>query len=319
MDLDERPGTRLLFTNRQRGLFYSHTPLLEVSQSIEHTLSMEGKEATPGAPGLRGDAGGGENNPLFLKLPPELRTTIYRYVVVNSTPIQLYLGDVDRRRSKSEYGKAGRRPLLINLKPHPYPLALTCGTFYSEVRPIYVAENTFCMSNASTMEKLHADYITQFRKMMGPFAKKIKKVNIDYRFCTKVEVQSYEQIKQLWVKMSVSLYVKAFKNMSNPDMVTNLEMNSNDSGSLKVETREGCYADLCFCGLRHLARNHSARASDTKLLDFLEAMFKVASQHRFEDILKDGFPWECKKCGGRRRFRQSPMLQPRKEESLVVW
>ncbi|RMY78938.1 hypothetical protein D0864_09188 [Hortaea werneckii] len=258
---------------------------------------MMGKAATPEAPGLRDDAGGGESNPPFLKLPPELRNTIYRYIVVNSTPIQLYLGDVDRRRQmKPQSEQDGRRPLLINVKTHPQPLALTCRTLYSEVRSIYMVENTFCLSNISTTERLHVDYITQFRRMMGLFAKKIKKVNIDYRSYVKVanSSSSDEEFKQIWVKLSVSL---------------------NDSGCLKVETRAGCYADLCHCGLLHLAKNHSARASDTKLLNFLEAMFKVASRHCFEDILCQ----ECKKCGRKRRLRQSPMLQRRKTETLVVW
>ncbi|OTA38199.1 hypothetical protein BTJ68_01587 [Hortaea werneckii EXF-2000] len=167
---------------------------------------MASKGATPLAPGLRDDAGGGENNPPFLKLPPELRTTIYRYVVVSSTPIHLFLGDVDRRRQMHrECKQDGRRPLLINVKTHPQPLALTCRTLHSEVRPIYVVENNFCLTNLSTMERLHVDYITQFRRMMGPFAKKIKKVNIDYRSYVKVAKSSSsdEQIKQIWVKLSV--------------------------------------------------------------------------------------------------------------------
>ncbi|KAI7225731.1 hypothetical protein KC343_g8460 [Hortaea werneckii] len=182
---------------------------------------MMGKAATPEAPGLRDDAGGGESNPPFLKLPPELRNTIYRYIVVNSTPIQLYLGDVDRRRQmKPQSEQDGRRPLLINVKTHPQPLALTCRTLYSEVRSIYMVENTFCLSNISTTERLHVDYITQFRRMMGLFAKKIKKVNIDYRSYVKVanSSSSDEEFKQIWVKLSVSLYVNAFKSRSIPDM-----------------------------------------------------------------------------------------------------
>ncbi|KAI6828851.1 hypothetical protein KC367_g4348 [Hortaea werneckii] len=254
---------------------------------------MVGKAATPGAPGLRDDAGGGENSPPFLKLPPELRTTIYRYVVVNSTPIQLHLGDVDRRRSKSEYGQAGRRPLLINLKPHPHPLTLTCRTFYSEVGPLYVVENTFCMSNASTMEKLHVDYITQFKRMMGPSANKVKKVSIDYRF----PVEVGEDTKQIWVKLHVLL---------------------DEGGVLRIETRAGSYADLCHCGLFHLAEDHSARASDTKLLDFLQAMFNVASEHHCTDLLK-GEWWKCKKCGGKRRYKQSQGWRTPKTETLAVW
>ncbi|KAI7363763.1 hypothetical protein KC354_g6228 [Hortaea werneckii] len=185
---------------------------------------MASKGATPLAPGLRDDAGGGENNPPFLKLPPELRTTIYRYVVVSSTPIHLFLGDVDRRRQMHrECKQDGRRPLLINVKTHPQPLALTCRTLYSEVRPIYVVENNFCLTNLSTMERLHVDYITQFRRMMGPFAKKIKKVNIDYRSYVKVAKSSSsdEQIKQIWVKLSVLLYVNALKSRFYPRHGTN--------------------------------------------------------------------------------------------------
>lgn len=285
-----------------------------MSPLIEHTLSMVGKGATPGAPGLRGDAGGGENNPPFLKLPPELRTTIYRYVVVNSTPVQLYLGDVDRRRSKAEYGQAGRRPLLINLKPHPHPLALTCRTFYSEVRPVYVVENTFCMSNASTREMLHVDYITQFMRMMGPSANKVKKVSIDYRF----PVEFGEDTKQIWVKLHVLLYVKALKNRSHSDKALIRRWNSDEGGVLRIETRAGSYADLCHCGLFHLAEDHSARASNTKLLDFLQAMFNIASEHHCTDLLKGGSS-KCKECGGKRRYKQSQGWLTSKTETLAVW
>ncbi|KAI7003959.1 hypothetical protein KC355_g8957 [Hortaea werneckii] len=150
--------------------------------------------ATLGQSDLRDDSKGGENDPPFLKLPAELRTIIYRYAAVNSTPVQLYLGDVNRSRSKSEFRDPDRRPLIINMKPHPHPLALTCRTFYREVSPIYFVENTFCLSNLTTTEKLHVDYIKQFH--VG------------------VEVQTtfgrtIEQFEQIWVKLNVLLYVNA--------------------------------------------------------------------------------------------------------------
>ncbi|KAI6898564.1 hypothetical protein KC318_g7248 [Hortaea werneckii] len=251
--------------------------------------------ATPGQSDLRDDAKGGENDPPFLKLPAELRTIIYRYAAVNSTSVQLYLGDVNRSRSKSEFRDPDRRALIINMKPHPHPLALTCRTFYREVRPIYCVENTFCLSNLTTTEKLHVDYIKQYRKMMGPFAKKVKKVSVDYRFHVGVEVQTTfgsiaEKFEQIWVKLNVLF---------------------DEDGVLRIETRMGNFANLCLCGLFHLAKNHSAQASDTKLLDFLEAMFKVASGHHCRDIFK-----ECTKCGGKRRFKRSPWLRT---DRKTVW
>ncbi|GAB1744620.1 hypothetical protein NU219Hw_g2017t1 [Hortaea werneckii] len=164
---------------------------------------MEDEMATPVRSDLRDDAGRDENNSPFLKLPAELRVIIYRYAAVNSTPVQLSLGDVDRRRFRS----ADRRPLLINVKPRPHPLALTCRKVYLEFRPVYLVESTFCLSNVNTMETLYVDYIKQFRKMMGQFATKVKKVSIDYRFYSDVEAASTDRrvSKHTWVKLSVLL------------------------------------------------------------------------------------------------------------------
>ncbi|KAI7460606.1 hypothetical protein KC351_g17165 [Hortaea werneckii] len=166
--------------------------------------------ATSGQSDLRDDANRGGNDTPFLKLPAELRTIIYRYAAVNNSPIQLYLSDVDRQQ-EPRFREHGRHPLIINSKPHPHPLVLTCRKFYPEVRPIYLEESTFCLSNLTTTENLHVEYIKQFRKMMGPSAKKLKKVNIDYRFYAHVAVQGppHEKIEQIWVKMSVILYVNA--------------------------------------------------------------------------------------------------------------
>ncbi|RMY66222.1 hypothetical protein D0863_08595 [Hortaea werneckii] len=246
--------------------------------------------ATSGQSDLRDDAKGDENDPPFLKLPAELRTIIYRYAAVKDSPIQLYLGDIDRH-SEPRFREYDRRPVIINLKSHPHPLALTCRKFYSEVRPIYLLENTFCLSNLTTTENLHVEYIEQFRKMMCPFVKRLKKVNIDYRFCAKDD----GRIQQRWVRLTVLL---------------------DEGGVLRMETRAGTSANLCYCGLAHLAKNHSSRASDTKLLDLLEAMFNVASgheAHQNQDILQ-----ECRRCGGKRRFKNPRWPQTGKER-LVVW
>ncbi|KAI7287466.1 hypothetical protein KC345_g474 [Hortaea werneckii] len=167
---------------------------------------MGDKAATPGAPGLRDDAGGGENNPPFLKLPPELRTIIYRYAAVNDSPIRLYLSDVNCR-PRPQTREYGRHPLTINLKPHPHPLALACRTFYREARPIYLVENTFCLSNLTTTVNLHVEYVKQFRKVMGPFAKHLNKVNVDYRFCALIEDGG--STDQRWVRLIILLYVDA--------------------------------------------------------------------------------------------------------------
>ncbi|RMY43329.1 hypothetical protein D0865_11327 [Hortaea werneckii] len=249
---------------------------------------MEDDVATPGRSGLRDDTDCGEDDPPFLKLPAELRNVIYRYAAVNNTPIQLYLSDVDPQ-SNPEARTSDRRPLIINLKPHPHPLALTCRKFYAEVRPIYLLENTFCLSNLTTTENLHVEYIEQFRKMICQFVKRLKKVNIDYRFCA--ENGSGGKIEQRWARLTLSLYVNASRQVRFR-YGTNLDMNSDEGGVLRMGTRSGTSADLCYCGLSHLARNHSARASETKLFDFLEAMFNVASGHHSRDSLE-----ECRKCG----------------------
>ncbi|KAI7162753.1 hypothetical protein KC349_g1704 [Hortaea werneckii] len=164
---------------------------------------MEDDLATPGRSGLRDDTDCGEYDPPFLKLPAELRNVIYRYATANNTPIQLYLSDVDPQ-SNPEARTSDRRPLIINLKPHPHPLALTCRKFYAEVRPIYLLENTFCLSNLTTTENLHVEYIEQFRKMICQFAKRFKKVNIDYRFCA--ENGSGGKIEQRWARLTLSLH-----------------------------------------------------------------------------------------------------------------
>ncbi|KAI7081818.1 hypothetical protein KC356_g8855 [Hortaea werneckii] len=165
--------------------------------------------ATPRQSDIRDDANRGENDPPFLKLPAELRTIVYSYAAVNNSLIQLYLSDVDRQQ-EPRFREHGRHPLIINSKPHPHPLALTCRKLYHEVRPIYLEESTFCLSNLTTTENLHVDYIEQFRKMMGPSGKKLKKVNIDYRFHAHIELQgAHEKIEQIWMKISVVLYVNA--------------------------------------------------------------------------------------------------------------
>ncbi|KAI7208607.1 hypothetical protein KC333_g9079 [Hortaea werneckii] len=167
---------------------------------------MEDKLTTSGRPHLRDDIQRSENDPPFLKLPAELRNVIYHYAAVNKPPTQLYLSDVDPH-SNPEARTSDRRPFIINLKPHPHPLALTCRKIYSEFRPIYLVENTFCLSNLTTTENLHVEYIEQFRKMLGPFAKRLKKVNIDYRFCA--ENGSGGKIEQRWARLTFSLYVNA--------------------------------------------------------------------------------------------------------------
>ncbi|RMY85181.1 hypothetical protein D0862_11234 [Hortaea werneckii] len=167
---------------------------------------MEDELTTSGRSHLRDDVQRGENDPPFLKLPAELRNVIYHYAAVNKPPSQLYLSDVDRR-SEPEARTSERRPLIISLKPHPHPLALTCRKIYSEFRPIYLAENTFCLSNLTTLENLHVEYIEQFRKMLGPFAKRLKKVNIDYRFCAENDLNG--KMERTWVKLTVLLYVNA--------------------------------------------------------------------------------------------------------------
>lgn len=108
----------------------------------------------------------------LLKLPGELRNRIYRYAVVQDTPAQLQI---------IETGKTTCTPRrFLHNKSLP-PLALASRRLYDEVKPIYLVEETFCLTNFFTQSVFLPEHVEHFRRMIGKHGDEITEVKINRR------------------------------------------------------------------------------------------------------------------------------------------
>ncbi|KAK4540581.1 hypothetical protein LTR36_009111 [Oleoguttula mirabilis] len=120
----------------------------------------------------------------LLKLPAELRNHIYRYAVVSQAPIQLHLGvrRLGRDPSTLTAKYLSQLPRIFN--PEPPRLATVCHKLYREVKPIYLAENTFCLTTFTTTERIHGAHAQHFRRLLGDVAKDVRQVKVCRRVAT---------------------------------------------------------------------------------------------------------------------------------------
>ena len=129
----------------------------------------------------------------LLDLPPEIRITIWKYIVLRIQPIEVehrtrIISNTTPQPSKLRSGRLIHQEDEELRKPTILALAFTCQQLYNEVAPVYYSGNVFHMQlkglslcgllRAGSTAQVMDDYLDEAYIQMSPFIHAIGRKNV---------------------------------------------------------------------------------------------------------------------------------------------